>query len=955
MILERMEITGFGCLSDISEELHPRVTVIAGRNESGKSTLLRSVRAALYGLDAGGQGRAVDRSDWARYEPWTRGGYGLALTYTLDDGRRIRVARRFDTREQTVQVLELGGSELTDELRSGRAVTPGRFHLGIDEGVFCATAWLGDDGLRIDAPEGARQRAGQLQEAIERLADTRRGVTAAQALGRLRDAMDRVGSERRATSPLGVATARLKALDGILADARARLATVALDQERLTDLEATLATETEGWIETERARLAGRLADTADRRARLAELVRVAKLQAAALEANAAYARFPLDAEADVTTLGGELTQARATAAGASERWEAAADRLRPVRARRAEIASGVSAIGTGSGMDAERAASVGERAQRLRGELTAVAGAARRETGDDAREAALRREIAATGLRSLPARVIDDLLPQLEQAEHGGLRTGLLAILFAVCTVAAGFGLSRAHLAVATTIAVAVGLVATGVCGWLAWTRTRSASAARAAARRLALDAGADPAEVERLAGRLPVLRALHAALADSERRTSGRRAGAEATQEALTFLLDRCRALAAEAGLAERGPRAAATVEAAIAGAVEILDGIDWTVLRARRREELLAEDAVLAADEIAHATLRDDVERSMRNVASIEVRLRTMLDATGMLLPERDPALAVAGFRHACESRRRHDEARRSLADMQRSARSLGGDAAALASIEAELSEQLTQCGGDPAAALAIPPPDAAALQQLDLDAERARRAVSSASDQVRELRARLGGVLDTLPSIADLEDERDSCEAARERGVRQLKALRTAGDLIEAASRVTHRELAPRLAESLSSRLSLLTGARYVDVNVDTDHFALGLLGRERPDMVPLDAVSHGTRDQVALLLRLALCEVLGGAGERAPLLLDEPLLTADPIRRDRFIEFLHDLSATHQVLLSTADPALIEAVSRVTVGDCAVVRLDGPVSLEAEGTANAIGRHSARMRLLSGQG
>ena len=111
------------------------------------------------------------------------------------------MARRLDTREQSVQVLELGGSELTDELRSGRAVTPGRFHLGIDEAVFCATAWLGDDGLRIDAPESARQRAGQLQEAIERLADTRRGVTAAQALVRIREAMDRVGSERRVTSP----------------------------------------------------------------------------------------------------------------------------------------------------------------------------------------------------------------------------------------------------------------------------------------------------------------------------------------------------------------------------------------------------------------------------------------------------------------------------------------------------------------------------------------------------------------------------------------------------------------------------------------------------------------------------------------------------------------------------------------------------------------------------------
>jgi energy-coupling factor transporter ATP-binding protein EcfA2 len=954
MILERLEITGFGCLFDISEDLHPRVTVIAGRNESGKSTLLRAVRAALYGIDAGGQGRPVERSDWARYEPWTRGGYGLALTYKLDDGRRIRVARRFDTREQSVQVLELGGSELTDELRSGRAVTPGRFHLGIDEAVFCATAWLGDDGLRIDAPEGARQRAGQLQEAIERLADTRRGVTAAQAMARLRDAMERVGSERRLTSPLGVAASRLRALDRMLDEARARLAAVALDQERLADLDAALGVETERWIDVERARLGARLADTADRRARLTDLVHEAKLQTAAFEATRSCSRFPIDAETEVTALGGELAQARAAAADASARWESAAERLRPIRARRDEIARGIAAIGTPTGSSGLPGSDIGERAQRLRGELMAAASIVNRETGDDAHEAALRREIAATGLRGLPAGVIDDLLPQLEEAGRSGRRFGLAAVLIAIVAAVSAIALARTHTQLAPVLAIAIGVVAAAVCAWRSWARARAASRARAAARQLALEAGADPWEVERLAGRLPVLRALHAALDDTEHRTSRRRADAEATQVAIASLLDRCQALAVEAGVARSRLRQPATVEAAILIAGETLDRVDATVLRTRRREELVAEDAVLAADDAASAQLRDDVDRCARNVASLESRLRALLERAGILVAG-ELGVAVAGFRHACKARRRHDEARRRLADLHRSARSLGGDSPALVSLEADLADQLRQRGGDPAVALASPPPDALLLQQLDLEAERARRAAASASDQARELRARLGGVLDTLPVIADLEDERDSCAAARERGLRQLKALHVASDMIESASRVTHRELAPRLAASLGNRLSLLTGARYVDVNVDTDHFALGLLGRTRPDMVPLDAVSHGTRDQVALLLRLALCEVLGGAGERAPLLLDEPLLTSDPARRDLFIEFLHDVSATHQVLISTADPAMIEAVSRVTVGDCAVVRLDDPISLDLEGSANAVGRHSARMRLLSGQG
>jgi DNA repair exonuclease SbcCD ATPase subunit len=950
MILERLEITGFGCLHDVSTELHSRVTVISGLNESGKSTLLRAVRGALYGIDAGGQGRAVDRSDWARYEPWTRGGYGLALTYKLDDGRRIRVARRLETREQSVQVLELGGSELTDELRSGRSVTPGRFHLGIDESVFCATAWLSDDGLRIDAPESARQRAGQLQEAIERLADTRRSVTAAQALVRIREAMDRVGSERRSTSPLGVAAARLRTLDRDIADARARLAAVAVDQERLAGLDSTLAEEKERWIGAECDRVSGRLTEVANRRVRLAEMVQETRQQAAEVEATRAYAQFPLDVETEVTTLGGELAQAKSNAEGAEARWQAAVERMRPIRARRTAIASGIAAIG----VEGEFGADIGERSQRLRGELIAVASAARRTSGENALEAGLRREIAATGLRSLPAGVIDELLPELEAAGRGGLGFGAAAVLIAGVAAAIVAGLVHAHLALAALGAGGIGALAAAICAWRAWTRWSAASRARAAAAELALNAGIDPAELARLQDRLPVLRTLHEALDDAERRTSQRRGEAEALQATLASLLERSVALAAEAGVASPQRGTDATPEAVTASAQRVLDQVDAVVLKARRRDELLAEDAVLAAEESACSQSSEDVERTGRAVANLEIRLRTILKSAGIRLPAGDPADTVAGFRHACESRRRHDAARRRVDELRRSVHGLGGDAATLENLEAALADQLLQCGGDPGRALGAAPPDAAALQALDTEAERARRAATSASDQARELRARLGGVLDTLPVIADLEDERDACESARDRGMQQLKALRRAADLIEAASRVTHREIAPRLAESLGSRLSLLTDSRYVEVNVDTDHFALGLLGRERPDMVPLDAVSHGTRDQVALLLRLALCEVLGGGGERTPLLLDEPLLTSDPVRRDVFIEFLHDLSTTHQVLLSTADPAMVEAVARVTAGDCSVVRLEDPPVLDVIGDGHSLGRHRARMRLVAGQ-
>ena len=47
-------------------------------------------------------------------------------------------------------------------------------------------------------------------------------------------------------------------------------------------------------------------------------MVREAKLQAGEIEATASYARFPLDVETEVTTLGGELAQAKSNADGAA-------------------------------------------------------------------------------------------------------------------------------------------------------------------------------------------------------------------------------------------------------------------------------------------------------------------------------------------------------------------------------------------------------------------------------------------------------------------------------------------------------------------------------------------------------------------------------------------------------------------------------------------------------------
>ena len=90
---------------------------------------------------------------------------------------------------------EIGGGDVTAEMRVGRAVVPGLIHLGIDEAVFCASACVAEEGLRLGASDTPAARAADVQEAIERLADSGEAITAAQALAAIGEAVSRVGSE----------------------------------------------------------------------------------------------------------------------------------------------------------------------------------------------------------------------------------------------------------------------------------------------------------------------------------------------------------------------------------------------------------------------------------------------------------------------------------------------------------------------------------------------------------------------------------------------------------------------------------------------------------------------------------------------------------------------------------------------------------------------------------------
>ena len=115
MRIRGWRIDGFGIFHDaVVDDLPPGLTVVAGPNEAGKSTLLAFIRGVLFGFPDG-------RSRARRHEPVHGGRHGGSISIDADDGTWV-VERYADPRALVLRRPD--GSlaedhELTDLLGHG--------------------------------------------------------------------------------------------------------------------------------------------------------------------------------------------------------------------------------------------------------------------------------------------------------------------------------------------------------------------------------------------------------------------------------------------------------------------------------------------------------------------------------------------------------------------------------------------------------------------------------------------------------------------------------------------------------------------------------------------------------------------------------------------------------------------------------------------------------------------
>lgn len=105
MKIEKLKINAFGNIKDKEIELDDGINLVYGKNEAGKSTLLKFIVNILYGISKNKRGKEF--SDYDRFKPWNTEEFSGKISYTLDNGKKYEVFRDFNKKNPVIYDEEL--------------------------------------------------------------------------------------------------------------------------------------------------------------------------------------------------------------------------------------------------------------------------------------------------------------------------------------------------------------------------------------------------------------------------------------------------------------------------------------------------------------------------------------------------------------------------------------------------------------------------------------------------------------------------------------------------------------------------------------------------------------------------------------------------------------------------------------------------------------------------------
>jgi energy-coupling factor transporter ATP-binding protein EcfA2 len=155
------------------------------------------------------------------------------------------------------------------------------------------------------------------------------------------------------------------------------------------------------------------------------------------------------------------------------------------------------------------------------------------------------------------------------------------------------------------------------------------------------------------------------------------------------------------------------------------------------------------------------------------------------------------------------------------------------------------------------------------------------------------------------LADMEIELDKKKKRKETLSRRADGVKLLHDLVMAMQMERSAALSGPVADLTNRWLQILTDGNYDSLVIDGSLRPTSVHLPKYDDELSMDSLSHGTQEQIVVLLRLAI-GVLVSKDEPNLILIDDRLVNADPMRMKRLCLIMQEVSNTCQLIVTTCN-------------------------------------------------
>ena len=208
MKINNIKINSYGKLKEKEIKLKDGINILYGKNEAGKSTLLRFIINSFYGISKNKKGK--EYSDYEKYLPWSGEDFSGKIEYELNNKNKYEIYRDF--KKKNPQIFNEKMEDISKEFNIDKNKGNEFFYeqTKVDEDLFLSTVVVSQQEVKLE-----KNQQNMLIQKIANLVGTGEdNVSYNRALDRInRRQLDEVGTERSREKPINVVSRKINELE----------------------------------------------------------------------------------------------------------------------------------------------------------------------------------------------------------------------------------------------------------------------------------------------------------------------------------------------------------------------------------------------------------------------------------------------------------------------------------------------------------------------------------------------------------------------------------------------------------------------------------------------------------------------------------------------------------------------------------------------------------------------